>query len=744
MSDHVGTFIVIEGADGSGKTTQLELLRNRLVTAGYDVTTISFPRYEEQSSYFVRQYLSGSYGSVNDTSPYTASLFYALDRYQAAPKIREALQQNKIVLADRYVGSNMAHQGTKFRNAEERRGYFIWLDNLEFEMLGIPRPTMSFVLRMPTELSAQLLQERDQAGQLRDIHEKDQQHLRRTLGVFDDMCQLFPKDFTRIDCARDKQLLTPSDIEGIIWGKVEPYLPNPSRHQTHEGSTATEIIADNPYIHRNEQGIYEVTTLGKTFLESVVTNATEDVYTFTDKLTPLIIAAAMAQRTKRVDDLRLTLLEEYAGKLPEHQEQEALNVTRNNPATKRLTGLHLVIENASSLLAQIFDHSRLATSLDLSSPYTYLDTRDSKGSYAYYVPPELDEATQQHYRRHMDQIFDQYSDIIQKLVTYIGENSVVPAAKRTDIWSLAVRKEACQTAAVVLPVATTATVGIFAPLEPLEDLVRRLFSSELTEAQSVGRRLLVEIQKIVPSFLDSREGQEPINGSVAYETARQEALRHLTSSSQNHADSNQEAIQLNEIWPRNEFDVLPAMLYEVNNLSLSELDTMVSSWPFEKKLQAFRAYMGQRQSRRDLPGPALGKVRYGWDILCAYSVFRQLSRYIVLSDTVWQSLTPRYGYDMPKLIEDAGVEEEFEACFATSLKLFSLLQEKGFTTQAQYATLLGHKLRWQLNHNGQEAFHIFEQPLNHTDDSRQLVDQMYRKIAEKHPNVAEAMKFTAS
>src|SRR5512141_950829 len=118
-----GMLIVIEGSDGSGKTTQVELLASRLRKAGHVVETASFPRYDEPSSYFVREYLAGHYGTAAHVNPYTASLFYALDRYQAAISIRGAMEQGRIVLANRYVGSNMAHQGAKFPHADERRGF---------------------------------------------------------------------------------------------------------------------------------------------------------------------------------------------------------------------------------------------------------------------------------------------------------------------------------------------------------------------------------------------------------------------------------------------------------------------------------------------------------------------------------------------------------------------------------------------------------------------------------------------
>lgn len=225
MDTKRGTFIVIEGSDGAGKTTQLDLLRERLEEAGHDVEIFSFPQYDQPSSHFVRRYLEGGYGAIDKVGPYTTSLFYALDRFEAAPRIYQALAEGKVVLADRFTGSNMAHQGTKILNAEQRRGFFIWLDNLEFEMLRIPRPDVSFILRVPADISEQLLQE---SGKKKDLHESDRLHLARTVLVFDDLAQLFPKDFQRVDCVRSGELLDVPMINTMLWEKINPLLPPPS------------------------------------------------------------------------------------------------------------------------------------------------------------------------------------------------------------------------------------------------------------------------------------------------------------------------------------------------------------------------------------------------------------------------------------------------------------------------------------------------------------------------------------
>ncbi len=233
MQDHHGVFLVIEGSDGSGKSTQFRLTVERLRAVGHEVEVFKFPQHGESSSYFVNSYLSGEYGPATQVSPYTASLFYALDRYHASSKIREALLSGKVVIADRYVGSNMAHQGSKFTNVAEQRGFFIWEDNLEFELLGIPRPNLNIYLRVPVEISVKLMGSRQKLGYTDkkiDQHEADLEYLQKTVATYDLLCKLFPKDFKEINCTQAGQLLSIVEINNRIWQIIKPLLPKP-KHQ---------------------------------------------------------------------------------------------------------------------------------------------------------------------------------------------------------------------------------------------------------------------------------------------------------------------------------------------------------------------------------------------------------------------------------------------------------------------------------------------------------------------------------
>ena len=122
-----GTFIVIEGSDGSGKGTQFSIIKDVLENAGHSIATYDFPQYSQESSYFVREYLNGNYGTADELGAKTPSLFYALDRFQASFNMRRDIEAGKIVLCNRFVGSNLAHQGQKIDDHTERQAYYLSL-----------------------------------------------------------------------------------------------------------------------------------------------------------------------------------------------------------------------------------------------------------------------------------------------------------------------------------------------------------------------------------------------------------------------------------------------------------------------------------------------------------------------------------------------------------------------------------------------------------------------------------------
>lgn len=231
-----GFFIVLEGTDGSGKTVQFKLLLGKLKKDGYKYQTVDFPQYGQPSAYFVEQYLTGKYGGWHEVGPYRASLFYALDRYEVSTKIKKALNKGKIVLANRYFGSNLGHQGAKINNRQERKRFFKWIYNLEYNILGIPKPDINLFLHVPANISYRLVAKKGKReylkGKKRDIHEKDIQHLKQAERSYLQAIKLFPKDFVVIECAPERKLISIDAIAKKVWEVVKKRLcPVTKLHQ---------------------------------------------------------------------------------------------------------------------------------------------------------------------------------------------------------------------------------------------------------------------------------------------------------------------------------------------------------------------------------------------------------------------------------------------------------------------------------------------------------------------------------
>lgn len=175
----MGKLIVIEGLDGSGKSTQLELLPKKLSAKGIDSKTVSFPDYESDSSALVRMYLSGRFGTKpGDVNAYAASLFYAVDRYASfKANWGEYYNDGGVVVAGRYTTSNAVHQTSKLPESEWK-GFLDWLYELEYNKVQIPRPDKVIFLDMPVEVSQKLLSHRYSGDEAKkDIHESDVNYL---------------------------------------------------------------------------------------------------------------------------------------------------------------------------------------------------------------------------------------------------------------------------------------------------------------------------------------------------------------------------------------------------------------------------------------------------------------------------------------------------------------------------------------------------------------------------------------
>lgn len=180
-----GILICLDGCDCSFKETNVKALYNKMLEKGFKVKKLSFPDYSSDSSIFVKMYLSGKFGAnPNDINPYTASTFYALDRYSSYhTKWKEYYENGYIIITDRYVTANALHQASKIENRQEKIKFLDWLWDLEYVKNGIPTPDLVIFLDMPFEIGAIINKNRKNkitGENKKDIHESNLDYLKKS------------------------------------------------------------------------------------------------------------------------------------------------------------------------------------------------------------------------------------------------------------------------------------------------------------------------------------------------------------------------------------------------------------------------------------------------------------------------------------------------------------------------------------------------------------------------------------
>ena len=216
----MGKLIVIEGTDGSGKSTQFRLLTERLSNENREFRKLVFPQYGEESSALIRMYLGGEFGSSpSDVNAYAASSFYAVDRYASYKKVWGSwYESGGLVVSDRYTTSNAVHQASK-EPEEKQQAFLKWLYAFEYDKLGLPRPDLVIYLDVPTDFTEKLMRSRESATHTSaDIHEQDMGYLATCRRTGKAAAAFY--NWTVIDCVRDGTMRSIEDIHEEIYRHV--------------------------------------------------------------------------------------------------------------------------------------------------------------------------------------------------------------------------------------------------------------------------------------------------------------------------------------------------------------------------------------------------------------------------------------------------------------------------------------------------------------------------------------------
>jgi len=773
-----GKYIVIEGAEGVGKTTMVLKVAEALQAAGLPVRIMREP--DSQNDLTARALRRILLDPRYPTKTETEVLLFNAARAQSLDVIRTATANGVNCLVDRSYLTTLANQ---YYGRGDVKDYQRINEIIEFAV-GDMQPDLMIVLDAPVDVIRKRVEsrtnshgkfgglddgfyERVRAGYLWEAQQRklpivyatksaDEvfkevwKHVSATLAVRDNKAVAtasVPTPVASVIAAKLQNVEQPVRSAGaneLQNGNVAPTPLNATIAPTTE-QTSSKATSSAAWLNKSSDKPTTITDAGYERLASAVTDPHSSVYSFTDQIAPLTIAAAMARLSRRGDDMRITMLDEFIDKDDKDGDLLRRVITAyGDDSVQQLVGQYVVVENASNWLTKKLEWGRLAAYLEQSTRYIYFDQKDAEGKYRYYVPEELTSEVRDLYVKTLDTIFDIYSDLVQKMTEYVRSNSSVPKAEQDAAWRAATKAQACDAVRPLLPVATKSTVGIFASGQALESLIMHLLSDDMPEARTVGEQILNEVRKTMPALFERADKPERGGAFIAYRSetradVKKFAEKYLPS---NYADSD-EPVTLVNYTPHNELDIVADMLYEHTDMPLQSIKKEVMTWPYDRKLEAFNTYMGKRLNRRHRPGRALENIHYTWDLVCDYGIFRDLQRHRMVDDMEWQQLSPRYGFETPKIVEEAGLSDAFASCFDLSLRLHSVMQAAGFGLQSQYATLLGHRMRWRVTMNAREAMHFNElrtTPQGHPG-YRKLVGQMHEKLTEVHPLLGAAIKF---
>ncbi|MGH7767666.1 MAG: FAD-dependent thymidylate synthase [Candidatus Binatia bacterium] len=501
------------------------------------------------------------------------------------------------------------------------------------------------------------------------------------------------------------------------------------------------------------------------------------------KLPQEVAGALFSRYSRSTKSLRRTFLDEFlgdpklalkgllGGKTSHGDQTDALKKARafydrvligyGDDSVAQLGGAHIACENISNLAANILEDARIGIApLEKSTRYVRFDQKNNAGEYLFYREPKLMvSAHREEYLALMNLLFDAYSGQIAPVMDYVkrslpieeielrhpksGESLSYTEAQRDEklrkwaetAYRSTIRTQACDILRGYLPVATLTNVGFFGVGQAFEYLLTKLYSHELTEARELAGAMHRELDQLIPSFVKRAKPSEYM--AETYTAIRSMSARIISALPAKVG----EAVTLVDHDGAAEEKIIAAILYPHCQQPLQQLRTSVSKMPVNQRRAILDEYIKRRRHRRDKPGRALEQNYYTFDIIGNLGLYRDLHRHRILTQER-QDFTTVRGYDTPREIEEAGFKAEFDRCMETAAELYEKVR-LDFPLEAQYVVPFAYKIRWTMTMNLREAVHIGElrtMPQGHPD-YRFIVHEMWRKIQEVHPALAEAAKF---
>ncbi len=504
----------------------------------------------------------------------------------------------------------------------------------------------------------------------------------------------------------------------------------------------------------------------RSVLRRYVTNTDQPVFALVN-LPEVVKGALFARYSRSRKSLRRLFLDEFVDDLDisgdisidatvglrrAEQLYERVFIEYGDDSVAQLGGVHLACEQASNLLTKILERGRLMAYLEQSTRYLGYDHRLPSGHYRYYRPPEILESTLgARYVGAMDRMFDTYAELLPRLQSWLGDRYPRQSGDSELVHRQAVRAKALDALRGLLPAASLSNVGIFGTGQAYELLLLRMRSHPLPEARRYAEMMLVELRKVIPSFLQRVDRADRGGEWSAYlASTRDETARVLdrlwpegdgADRAVGEGPGGTDRVTLVDFDPRGEDKVLAAIWSAHAAVSEAAAMRRVEGLTPAERAAVLAAYIGDRRNRRYRPGRAFERTDYRFEIVSDYGAFRDLQRHRMLT-VEWQPLRPDLGYQIPPEVSEAGVEDEYRTSLERSRALFDDLVGV-LPDEAPYGIALAFRIRFVLQLNAREALHLIELRSGTQGHAsyRWVAQQMHRLIADEagHTAIATAM-----
>lgn len=493
-------------------------------------------------------------------------------------------------------------------------------------------------------------------------------------------------------------------------------------------------------------------------LKKYFTNINKPVFGLIN-LPEVVKGALFARYSRSRKSLRRLFLDEFYDKEFDGLEIDSFESERavklydkmileyGDDSVAQLGGAHIACEQVSNILAKFLEKGRLAGYLEQSTRYVIYDQKEN-GSYKYYIPKEIsDDKIKSKYEQTMNGLFDSYSAIIEEIRPLLKVKFPKGDNLSQRAWNNIIKAKACDITRGLLPASTKTNLGIFGNGQFFEYLLIKMFASSNFEVQNYARMILDELRKIIPSFLTRVDRKDRGEVWSKYFFTVNKNMAAYSSELKLNNDEDRKSMNVNLIyWDKNPLDKIVAnALYEYSNASLEDIRAYVDKMNKDERIKILKLYFGTRKNRRHKPGRALENIFYKFDIISDYGAFRDIQRHRMLT-IEWQNLTPFLGYCIPdELVNHPQLLSEYKSKLEACRELYHELALNYGSEIAQYSMPLAFNIRYTINMNLREAFHLIElrtQKQGHSS-YRRIAMEMANQIKEKagHHFLIDSMSF---